>query len=828
MKRPLLSILSCLCTLLSFAQEAYVVLSEDNTTLTFYYDDARDSRTETTFDLNTGQSYPEWNLQDIKKVVFDPTFLQAEPTTTFRWFSDMNELTTIEGLKYLNTSHVTDMGEMFSDCWSLTSLDLSHFDTSNVTNMNGMFKMGEYYIVDRENDWEEHPPFMELESKLSSLNLSGFDTSSVTDMGAMFSCCCSLTSLDLSSFDTSKVKDMSRMFSGCCDLTSLDLSGFDTSSVTDMSNMFFGSCGLSSLDLSSFDTSHVTGMRNMFYGCSSISNLNLSHLTILPETPTDSMLYHCKGLRSLSVSPSFENISPEACHGIGLSVLPCLLVFPEGYDFNVNTSGDSFLWKCGIFSLTSQTPVSAIPYAALAVDHTLTFYYDDLFNTRSGAIFELNTTQPTPEWAEYDISSIIFDPSFKEARPITSHRWFDVVCHGRNDLEAIQGLEYLDTSEMTDMNGMFFGCSQLTSIDLSHFDTSKVKDMGEMFSLCHNLTCLDPSGFNTSNVTNMSGMFSDCWSLSSLDVSGFHTSKVTKIEGMFMNCNELTTIDLSHFDTSNVKDSGKMFIGCYQLQSLKISDMTNLHPEACTDIGLNTGDANPCLLLAPIGYDFGVDTTGCFMWKGGYFTLMLYPTIFVPDMSLFPGDQAQTDISLEIEEKPYTGYQFDLILPEGICLEKIGDGFSYTLSDRFSGEDVSCSILESSRNTYSVICNSTGTTYISGTKGIIISLPFTTDQELAHDIYKGTIKNIILNDDNNNSLYLDDFQFSITIFEIRQGDVNHDSTVDITDILLTVDYILGKNPKNFYVKDADVNGDGVIDISDVLSIVDIILGQRHE
>ena len=828
MKRPLLIILSCLCALLSVAQEAYVVLSEDNTTLSFYYDDNRNSRTETTFDLNTGQTYPEWNLQDIEKVVFDPSFLQAEPTTTFGWFSDMNELTTIEGLEYLNTSHVTDMGEMFSDCWSLTSLDLSHFDTSKVTNMNGMFKMGEYYVVARADEGEELPPFMELESKLSSLNLSGFDTSNVTDMGAMFSCCCSLTSLDLSSFNTSKVTDMNRMFSGCCDLTSLDLSGFDTSNVTDMSNMFFGSCGLTSLDLSSFETSHVTDMRKMFYSCPSISSLNLSHLTILQDTPTDSMLNHCKGLRVLSVSPSFENISPEACHGIGLSVLPCKLVLPEGYNFNVDTSGDSFLWKGGIFSLTSQLPVSAIPYAVLAADHTLTFYYDDHFNTRSGAIFELNINQPTPEWAEYDISTIVFDPSFKEARPTTSHRWFDVVCHGRNYLETIQGLEYLDTSEMTDMSGMFSGCTQLTSIDLSHFDTSKVKDMGKMFSCCHNLTSLDPSVFNTSNVTDMSGMFSDCLSLSSIDVSGFHTSKVTKIEGMFMNCNELTSIDLSHFDTSNVKDNGKLFIGCYQLQSLKISDMTNLHPEACTDIGLNADDANPCFLLAPIGYDFGVDTSGSFMWKGGYFTLMSYPTIFVPDMSLYPGDQAQIDISLEIEEKPYTGYQFDLVLPEGIFLKKVGDDFSYSLSDRFSGEDVSCSIIESSRNTYSVICNSTGSTYISGTKGNIISLPFATDQELVHGIYKGTIKNIILNDDNNNSEYLDDIQFSITIFEIKQGDVNHDSFVDISDLLSTVDYVLGKNPPNFYVKDADLNGDGEIDISDVLSIVDIILGHYHE
>ena len=73
---------------------------------------------------------------------------------------------------------------------------------------------------------------------LTTLNLSNFDTSQVTNMGSMFAYMRNLTTLNLSNFDTSKVTDMSRMFSGISNLTTIDLSNFNTSNVTDISYMF--------------------------------------------------------------------------------------------------------------------------------------------------------------------------------------------------------------------------------------------------------------------------------------------------------------------------------------------------------------------------------------------------------------------------------------------------------------------------------------------------------------------------------------------------------------------------------------------------------------
>ena len=54
---------------------------------------------------------------------------------------------------------------------------------------------------------------------------------------------------------------------------------------------------------------------------------------------------------------------------------------------------------------------------------------------------------------------------------------------------------------------MFYGCSSLTSLNLSNFNTNNVNDMSEMFSSCSSMNFLNLSNFNTSNVTNMRRMF---------------------------------------------------------------------------------------------------------------------------------------------------------------------------------------------------------------------------------------------------------------------------------------------------------------------------------
>lgn len=124
------------------AQEAYANYTASNTTLTFYYDKLRSTRTGTTYDLNEGSDFPGWFTDNtyykVKKAVIDPSFVGARPTTTYAWFYGMY-IQSIEGISYLNTSEVTNMAWMFGHCTKLKSLDLSHFNTSKVIQMHDMF-----------------------------------------------------------------------------------------------------------------------------------------------------------------------------------------------------------------------------------------------------------------------------------------------------------------------------------------------------------------------------------------------------------------------------------------------------------------------------------------------------------------------------------------------------------------------------------------------------------------------------------------------------------------------------------------------------------------
>lgn len=157
-------------------------------------------------------------------------------------------------------------------------------------------------------------------------------------------------------------------------------------------------------------------------------------------------------------------------------------------------------------------------------------------------------------------------------------------------------LSGFDTSQVTNMMNIFSFCQKLTSLDLSSFDTSNVTNMNSMFASCRNLASLDVTGFDTSNVINMSSMFAGCENLISLDLRGFDTSKVTTMTGMFEYCRQLTSLDLRGFDTSNVTTMAAMFQLCYALARL---DLSSFDMSKC-DMKLHMckfDSTNPCTII---------------------------------------------------------------------------------------------------------------------------------------------------------------------------------------------------------------------------------------
>ena len=259
---------------------AYVQVSADKKTLTFYFDRERNVR-------SCCESLPSEvaSKEEITQIVIDESYRNVVPKTTATWFEGFSAVTEIRGLENLNTSEVTDMSRMFAGCSALRSLDLSSFDTSKVTRMSEMFEYCESLI---------------------SLDLSSFDTSQVTSMKSMFSGCWSLTSLDLTSFDTSQVRNMEEMFEYCESLTSLDLSSFDTSKVRYMGWMFFGCVSLIALDLSNFYTSQVTDMERMFLGCKSLTALDLSSFDTSKVRNMVEMFLICESLTTIYCNTSWS------------------------------------------------------------------------------------------------------------------------------------------------------------------------------------------------------------------------------------------------------------------------------------------------------------------------------------------------------------------------------------------------------------------------------------------------------------------------------------------------------------------------------------------
>ena len=202
--------------------EAYAVLSENNTVLTFYYDDQMNTRGG----MNIADRGWSQDAASITKVQFDSTFVNYYPTSTREWFNGCLNLTSIVDMKYLKLDRTTDMSGMFLACTSLTSLDVSGFNTQQVTNMQDMFRAC---------------------TNLTSLDLSRFNTQNVTEMYGMFYNCTNLKSLDLSNFDTRNVRNMDHLFRFCTNLVNLNISGFSTANGASQRNMFEGCSSLASI-----------------------------------------------------------------------------------------------------------------------------------------------------------------------------------------------------------------------------------------------------------------------------------------------------------------------------------------------------------------------------------------------------------------------------------------------------------------------------------------------------------------------------------------------------------------------------------------------------
>ena len=163
----------------------------------------------------------------------------------------------------------------------LVSLDLSHWDTSNIVELEGTF-----------NECR----------KLKYLDVSTWETGNVTDIDSMFANCMSLESLDISRWNTSNLEDAQQAFWNCYALNELNLANWDVSNVTNFSRMFCGCKSLESIGVEYWNTKSAEVFECMFKGCKSLVSLDLSSWDTKNVTDLEKMFAECEKLDSLNLN----------------------------------------------------------------------------------------------------------------------------------------------------------------------------------------------------------------------------------------------------------------------------------------------------------------------------------------------------------------------------------------------------------------------------------------------------------------------------------------------------------------------------------------------
>ena len=326
-------------------------------------------------------------------------------------------------------------------------------------------------------------------------------------------------------------------FCGCSKLTGIEgIENLNTENVTNMNSMFDRCSALTLLDLTNFNTAKVSDMSYMFMGCSALTTIFVSDKFVTNQvTSSDNMFHMCINL-------------------IGATE----------YDGS-KTDHNYANYENGYFS-----PEGGFHAYAEFDNATGTLTFRRGLSKPEGA-YGLNEGRNLPDWNNLgtNVKKVVFDASFASARPTNCYGWFKDF----TNLTTIEGFEYLNTENVTNMTGVFNGCSALTSLDLTNFNTAKVTDMKLLFANCSALESLDLSMFNTENVTSMPSMFNGATNLKTLNVSNFNTEKVNNMGHMFANCPNLTSLDLSSFNTKGVEYVDNIFKNCSNLTTIYASEI---------------------------------------------------------------------------------------------------------------------------------------------------------------------------------------------------------------------------------------------------------------
>ena len=476
----------------------------------------------------------------------------AKVTDMGRMFHGCSALTSLD-LTNFNTANVEFMDNMFEGCSALKSLDLTNFNTAKVTYMNNMFEgcsalttiyVSNKFVTDNVSNGSDMftgcKSLKDYSDSKTDHTYANYGTigyfTPVFDYAEFDNATGTLTfrrglskpegAYDLNegntkpgwltqkeniykvvfdaSFANTRPTSCCKWFDGCQKLTEIKgIENLNTQNVTNMNNMFYNCNKLSSLVITNFNTANVKYMRSMFGFCQELTSLNVTNFNTANVEDMRSMFKNCSALTGIFASNKF--VTDMVIDGSDMFSGCDKLIGAIKY-IGSQTDHHYANYVDGYFS-----PEGGFPAYAVFDGGTRTLTFGCGPSKPAGA-YDLNVENNTPGWnaQKENIEKVVFDASFANARPTSCYYWF----RGCSKLTDIEGIENLNTENVTNMNSMFDRCSALTSLDLTNFNTAKVSDMSYMFMGCIALTTIFVSDkFVTDQVTDGRDMFHMCINL---------------------------------------------------------------------------------------------------------------------------------------------------------------------------------------------------------------------------------------------------------------------------------------------------------------------------
>ena len=477
-----------------------------------------------------------------------------------------------------DTSNVTNMSGMFSECGD-KGLNIPNFNTINVTDMSGMFFHCNLINIpnfDTINVKYMSSMFYECENLITVPN---FNTSNVIDMNYMFTFDSNLTIVP--NFNTNSTVNMEGMFDGCYNLTTIP--NFDTSNVKYMSYMFYDCWKIQSIP--TFNISNVIDMSWMFSGCQNLQNIAIFNSILNAQTNMTSMFADCTKLATINSNTiislfnqayNMQNIFTN-CNNLTQSSINNIIYYLPNTN-NLDNTQDYPLSYLGFSDKQIKLAISNLNACNRAIHNgwniQTTTNYNVLYKT------DVNAT----EWTAMPLNNVImsnnawainncFNANTPNKNTITNLKVNNLsgvtnLFNKFSNLSKLKNVEELNIPEVENTYSIFSGCGNL--ITISNINVINLLDASRMFNFCHKLTTV--SNFNTSKVTSMSGMFG--WDYNLIEVPNFNTSNVKYMSSMFYYCQSLTSIP--NFNTSNVNYMGERFLYCQNLTTVPNFDTSNV------------------------------------------------------------------------------------------------------------------------------------------------------------------------------------------------------------------------------------------------------------